>query len=325
MSRFSRTTTAVFWAYVWVITITACAPSNLKEYPTPSSDRRLVLYASSTPTKIITPKLNPRKTQNLTPSPTITPITYTVVEGDTLLEIALNYGIPLDKLLTSNPSVDPRFLSVGTVLVIPRAENLTEVYSTPTPFPVDVEVPQCYPVKDGGVWCFAMVTNNYPQPLEGISGQIVLVAPDGSEMEKRVANTPLNTLLPGEAMPIMVFFTSPINQDFLPHLNEVSALLVNTDNYRNIQVTNMSKEVNISSEGTSATISGSVSIPEDGIGARRVSVLAIAYSDDDHVVGVRREDKTGVFNPGEKLIFEVTVYTLGSPIQHVEVLGEAYP
>ena len=325
MRRFTRNTTIVIWAYVWVITITACAPSNLKEFPTPSSERRLALYASSTPTMIITPKSDPRRTQNLTPVPTLTPITHTLVEGDTMLEIALNNGIPLDKLLASNPSVDPRFLTVGTVLIIPRAENLTEVSSTPTPFPIDVEIPLCYPVKDGGVWCFAMVTNNYQQPLEGISGQIVLVAPDGGEIEKKAAFTPLNTLLPGETMPMMVFFLPPLNPEFLPHLDEVSALLVDADDYGNIQVTNLSKEVNISSEGTSATISGSVLIPEDGKEARRVSVLAIAYSDDDHVVGVRREDKTGAFKPGETISFEVTVYSLGPPIHQVDVLGETHP
>jgi LysM repeat protein len=155
--------------YVWLISISACAPTNLKVYPTPSTEGRLELYVSSTPTKITTPKSDPRITQNLVPSLTLTPITYTIVEGDTLLEIAINFGIPLDKLLASNPSVDPRFLSVGTVLVIPRAENITEIYSTPTPFPIDVDVPLCYPVKDGGVWCFALVTNNYLQPMEGIS------------------------------------------------------------------------------------------------------------------------------------------------------------
>jgi LysM repeat protein len=325
MSRFSGNTTVIFWVYVWVISISACAPANLKEFPTPSAERRLVLYASSTPTKINTPKSDPRKTQNLTPSPTLTPNTYTIVDGDTLLEIALNFGIPLDKLLASNPSVDPRFLSVGTVIVIPRAENLTEDYSTPTPFPIAVDVPLCYPVKDGGVWCFAMVTNNYLQPMEGISGQITLFAPDGSEVGKRIAHTPLNTLLPGETMPLIVYFLPPIHQEFLPHLNEVSALLVNTNDERNIPVTNMRKEVNISPEGTSAAISGSVLIPEDGNEARRVSMLAIAYSDDDNVVGVRREDKIGPFKPGEKIFFEVTVYTLGSPIHKVDMLGEAYP
>jgi len=285
----------------------------------------LELYASSTPTKITTPKSDPRITQNLTPSLTLTPITYTIVEGDTLLEIAINFGIPLDKLLASNPSVDPRFLSVGTVLVIPRAENITEIYSTPTPFPIDVDVPLCYPVKDGGVWCFALVTNNYLQPMEGISGQITLFAPNGSEVGKKIAHTPLKTLLPGEKIPMMVYFLPPINLEFQPHLNEVSALLVNTNDYGNIRVTSMRKEVKISPGGTSAAISGSVTIPEDGNETRRVSMLAIAYSGDNNVVGVRREDKTGPFKPGEKIFFDIAVYTLGSPIHKVDMLGEAYP
>ncbi len=31
MNRFSRNTIVVFWVYVWIITITACATSNLKD------------------------------------------------------------------------------------------------------------------------------------------------------------------------------------------------------------------------------------------------------------------------------------------------------
>ena len=295
------------------------------EIPTPMSDHSLILYASSTPTHSITPKSDPRTTQHLTPSPSVTPITYTVVEDDTMLDIALNYGIPLDSLLASNPTVDPLFLTVGTVLVIPQADNLTAVYSTPTPFPIDVEVPLCYPVKDGGVWCFAMVTNNYLQPMEGVSGVIKLVAQDGSEITNRVAYTPLKTLLPRDAMPMMVYFLPTIDQEFLPVLTEVSALLVDMDESGNILVTNMSKEVNISPRGTSASITGSISIPSDGIEIKRISVLAIAYSDNSDVVGVRRKDEMGAFKPGEKIFYEVTVYTLGSPIRRVDVLVEVYP
>jgi LysM repeat protein len=293
--------------------------------PTPMSDQSLILYASSTPTNSITSKSDPRTTQTLTPSPSITPITYTVVEDDTMLDIAFKYGIPLDSLLVSNPTVDPLFLTVGTVLVIPQADNLPAVYSTPTPFPIDVEVPLCYPVKDGGVWCFAMVTNNYLQPMEGVSGVIKLVAQDGSEITNRVANTPLKTLLPGDTMPMTVYFLPTINQEFLPHLTEVSALLVDMKEPGYIQVTNISKEVIISHKGTSASIIGSMSIPAASIDIKSISVLAIAYSEDGDVVGVRRKDEMGAFKPGEKIFYEVNVYTLDSPIRRVDVLVEAYP
>ncbi len=169
-----------------------------------------------------------------------------------------------------------------------------------------------------------MVTNNYLQPMEGVSGVIKLVAQDGSEITNRVAYTPLKTLLPGDAMPMMVYFLPKISQEFLPQLTEVSALLVDMDESGNILVTNMSKEVNISPRGTSASITGSISIPSDGIEIKRISVLAIAYSDNSDVVGVRRKDEMGAFKPGEKIFYEVTVFSLGSPISKVDVLVEAY-
>jgi len=44
---------------------------------------------------------------------------YTVVENDTLIAIAVRFGITLDELQVANPDVNPNILSLGTQLVIP--------------------------------------------------------------------------------------------------------------------------------------------------------------------------------------------------------------
>lgn len=45
---------------------------------------------------------------------------YTIQSGDTLGKIAANFGVTLDKLLSANPGVQPRYLKVGQTIVIPE-------------------------------------------------------------------------------------------------------------------------------------------------------------------------------------------------------------
>lgn len=52
-----------------------------------------------------------------TPTPQVT--TYVVVEGDTLWDIAVRFGLSLDALIAANPQINPDLLSLGAVLNIP--------------------------------------------------------------------------------------------------------------------------------------------------------------------------------------------------------------
>ena len=47
-------------------------------------------------------------------------IEYTIQSGDTLGKVAAQYGVSLDKLLSANPGVQPRYLKVGQTIVIPE-------------------------------------------------------------------------------------------------------------------------------------------------------------------------------------------------------------
>jgi hypothetical protein len=311
--------------FVWVSILAACVSSNSNEILFPTDAYKLTPYITNTPTQVVTPKPVNRITLIPSPSATLTPITYTVVEGDTMLEIALHFGINLDDLLASNPSIDPQFLSVGTVLIIPDGGNPTVAFATPTPLPIDVEEPICYRVVNEGVWCFALVKNDYQQPLEGISGKIELVSSEGGEVYVGLANTPINILPAGEALPLVAYFSKPVGEDFTSHISQVNALLVSADEHLNNLVNLLIGEITISEDGSSATISGEALIPVNGEEVQSISIALVAYNDDGQVVGIRRKDKEGVFQPGEIVLFRVTVYSLESTIKHVDALGEAIP
>lgn len=66
-----------------------------------------------------TPKPSP------TPKVTATPLVYAIQSGDTLLEVALKFGVDVDELAAKNDITDPGKLSLGQELIIPfTAEQL---------------------------------------------------------------------------------------------------------------------------------------------------------------------------------------------------------
>lgn len=80
----------------------------------------------------------PSATATVPPSPT--PATYTVQPGDTLFDIAVRLGVPLDALMAANRLVEPNSLTVGQVLVIPSLEDIAELGATATPRPAAATV-----------------------------------------------------------------------------------------------------------------------------------------------------------------------------------------
>jgi hypothetical protein len=65
-----------------------------------------------------------------TPLPTATPLTYTVVRGDTLTKIAKKFGVTVEQILAANPQIkDANTINVGDVIVIPTGAAA----ASPTP------------------------------------------------------------------------------------------------------------------------------------------------------------------------------------------------
>jgi hypothetical protein len=107
-----------------------------------------------------------------------------------MLGIALRYGIKLEDLVAVNPEVDPRFLSVDTVLVVPLGESSPPAMATPTPVQVGMSEPDCYPTADLGAWCFLIIENNLDEPLENVSRSI-----SNWIVEEIVEQAPLHLLI----------------------------------------------------------------------------------------------------------------------------------
>ena len=168
-------------------------------------------YQTVSPTQ--TPTVIPALTEISLPTPTT--FTYTVVQGDTLISIAQHAGVSLEALQAANPGVSPTALSVGTKLVIPTG-NQVPGEPTPTPAALPVRQAHCWPETTGGLWCFALVQNDYAETLENLSAQFTLLDAGGQEIASQVVYGLLDILPPGASMPLAAHFAPPVQAEAQP-------------------------------------------------------------------------------------------------------------
>jgi len=96
------------------------ASASASATPVPSASPRPTPSPSPSPSPTLAPTATPSPTVVPTPAPTPPPPrTYTVVEGDTLAEIAQRFGTTVEALQTANDIEDPNEIIIGQVLVIP--------------------------------------------------------------------------------------------------------------------------------------------------------------------------------------------------------------
>ena len=321
----------------------------------PSLSGELLPYISPTPSRTPTP-LPPAATVALTPIPTATPFTHTIAKGDTLLGIALRYGVSLEQLQAANPGVDPGFLVVGNALGIPLEGQASNAIPLPAPLPLPWSEPRCYANAEGGLWCFILVTNDQPNAIENLSAWISLYDAQGNPVGGQAATSPLNLLSMNASMPLMAYFAPPLPTSVLPQGQLLSALAVENSSMRYLDAALLVSSLEISQDGAQASAQGQVMIPQGSIPST-VWIVLTAYDRGGNVVGARKSvldapcgtpltpvptntlqptpgTGTPAFTPTTSptplpLVtcteFDLTVYSLGPAIQRAEALVEARP
>src|SRR6185436_3275977 len=140
---------------------------------------------------------------------TPTPVVHVVEKGDTLVGIAVKYGISVEALQAANNNVQPEFLSIGAVLLIPLSEDNPEVIisqPTSTPVPVELGPVACYPTETHGLYCFVAARNPNTMPIQNISALITLADSKGIPLKSSVAYSAVEVLQPNEAAPLAILF-----------------------------------------------------------------------------------------------------------------------
>jgi hypothetical protein len=255
------------------------------------------------------------------PSPTT--ISYTVVQGDTLIGIAGRYSITLETLLTANPSIQTTILSVGTTLIIPNGIQVTGE-PTPTPALLPVLQAHCWPETDGGLWCFALLQNQYAETIENISARFTMLDSEQKTLADDVAYGLLDILPPGRSMPLALHFPPPVLGDGSVRVQLISAIRLLPGDARYLPVMLEGTLVSVAASGLTARVTGKVVLVGPGTSSQ-LWVLAVAYDAEGQVVGLRRWDSTSPMRATEPASFNFLVSSLGPRIDKVEFLTEARP
>ena len=305
--------------------ISACSPQPTLTPPPPGD---VIPFATSTHVPQTVPPSGTMRTPEglvplTTPLPSPTPFTYQVKAGDTISHIAEKFGVSLDDLLAANPEVSSNAMSVGTTLKIPSdPANLTGEPS-PTPAPFTVEQIECYPTADGGMWCFVLAHNDFPDFMENVSAQVSLVDAHGGVLGSQIALLPLNILPPNTSLPLAAYFPN-IPADATPQVQILTAIKLLSNDKRYLPATVNNTLVQVDADGHSAQVNGQVLL-NGKRDASQVWVTGTAYNEAGRVVGVRRWESTAGISAGGSLPFEFMLSSIGGKIARVEFAIEARP
>ncbi len=295
---------------------TAPTPPRATTTPTAPTGWTLTPYATPTRTPTPLPPSPPPLPTAAQPSPT--PWVYHVQKGDTMLGIALRFGVPLEELKQANPGVDPQFLPVGAQLIIPINPDNPAGLPTPTPVPLTVDAPLCAPSLDGGAVCVVTVRNTSAQAVEAVSVWVALEDGEAREAEA------LNDLLPAESVTAAVVrFAPPAPPQPQAAARLLRALPVDDQRLaeRYLPTTLADVTTTIAEGGRAAHVEGQLTV-EAGQ-AQRVWVVAVAYDAQGRAVGARRWEAEAP-PQGHPVAFAMDVYSIGPPIAHVVLNAEAH-
>ncbi len=316
-----------FLVGLFILLLSACANENLATEIVQATPIEIQGYSTPTPTAVVippTPIIEPTEI----PLPTATPVVYQVVANDTLIGIAFRYAISLNDLLGANPNVDPNFLIIGTELNIPSegGGNTDSVSSDLSPEQVtSASAVKCYSSSDGGLTCFWLLTNDQETPLENVIARVSLLNGLGEIVNSGNALLPLNVMPIGETMPVMIYFPSIVSSWTQAQAQIVSALPMSSleERYFDTQFTELS--INFSEDAISANIIGQFSLSDPIQVSSESWILAVAYDQNQNVVGIRRWESENGLAAGEIENFSMYVYSLGSPIAEIEMFLESRP
>jgi len=265
------------------------------------------------------------------PTATATPVTHVVQAGETMLGIALDYGVSLDALQAANPNVQARFLSIGTVLVIPPPQGGFAVAATnlapPPPATVDLSQPVCYTLASSGLYCFVDARNPNERPVENVSARIVLAGADGLPFAGQTAFGALDVIPAGSDVPLAVLFAPAPTQTVaaagaeLLTANMVAEATPGAPS-RTVVLTVSAQPGGM--QGGQWTVSGSLT-NATGPALSSVWVLLTVYDGKGQVAGFRKLALAGGLAANQTRQFTISSDSLAPVVDHDQILAEGRP
>jgi hypothetical protein len=136
---------------------------------------------------------------------------------------------------------------------------------------------------------------------------------------------PLNLLPAGAALPMIAYFQPPLPEEYSISARVDFLLPVMPDDQRYLPVKIEDQTIALSENGRVATVTGTLVLPAGQPAARYAWINATAFNADGRVVAVRRWEGPDPIPGDSRLPFTLYLYSLGKPIERVDLLAEAQP
>jgi LysM repeat protein len=204
------------WLLAATLLVVSCGQVVSGETPTvaPAAGATRAISLSTVPPRPTATLSVPTAAAPDTPTPSPAPVLHVVQPGETLIAIAIQYGVTVAALQSANGIDDPSSLQVNQELIIPTGEesqgdSLELLLPTPTPIPFAIEGVAFYETPVGSLWCLGEVVNSTESSLENVELRLGLYGAAGEELASGKMSAALDLIPPGERAPFGILFASP--------------------------------------------------------------------------------------------------------------------
>lgn len=263
------------------------------------------------------------------PTATATPVTHVVADGESLLSIALDYGVSLEALQVANPAVQVRFLSIGAVLIIPPPEGSAALSATqlapPPPLALELSDPACYLAATGSLYCLVEVHNPLDTPAENVSARVTLAGSDGLPVANGIGFAAVDLIASRTTAPLAVIFQPAPAEPIAAHAVELitadpAAASVEAGRALRLEVVAQTGQAT----GTRLMVSGQVR-NLSGHAAGSAWVIVTIYDAADALVGYRKLALPGALAVDASSTFSMLVTSLAGPVERYAIVAEGRP
>jgi LysM repeat protein len=233
-----------------------------------------------------------------------------VQKGDTLIDIAKQYGISVQALQEANAILDPELLQIGQELVIPREDHNPEgpPTSTPTPLPFQVKGLGFYETPSGSLWCLGEVENTSGRALERVQAEVSLYDEQDKVLATESAFVALGIVPQGGRVPFAILFDNPPISFAKYQAIALSGEAVTYLGNRYLDLTIIEQQGE--AKGHYFTVEGLVQNTGQA-NTKTVTVLVTTYDAHGRVTGFRQADLENALAAGESSPFQVNLLPFG--------------
>ena len=258
--------------------------------------------------------------------PTATPLTHRVVARDTLLGIAVQYGITLDELLVANPALNPLLLRIGQEILIPGpgGEPIGELASPVPPAALDLSSPTCFFESTGNLICLLTAGNPGADPLEGIVLIVTLVDESGRALASAAVPSPVGILPQGFLLPLGVRFDRSSADGYVRASAVVASAYLAPEAASRLWPADVQETRHAPSEDrTRWELAGHLDLAAGGEEAvARVTLLASGLDEAGNLVGLAIGQWDAV-HAGDRVEYQMMVFSLGPPLASIGLWAQA--